>query len=311
MSREPYAIVAVIQQEVWKRLEGFVAAQAANPGHLAGDAPQNLLEQLRGGGVVPKGVDLGFLQDVGAFVLPQLLQGRDPLDVIRNLFAGPRQAIVNLVNADTPEEALAAGKSLFVQPLEDLWKTMGPLLASQLSILVSFATTAATLPSKAGPAIEDALLRYFFVPEGYETVEGTRIVAPIHLADVDLQQVGQLKALFSERNAERYVRDLVRLMVEASSDARYWDLKRRYAAVLELLDNDDQRTKCANWFKGFSSMAEAVVTASVEEACLGVSSFQTNALIAASAGTFAGTAARKATQHVFLSELEHLRQQQP
>jgi hypothetical protein len=49
------------------------------------------------------------------------------------------------------------------------------------------------------------------------------------------------------------------------------------------------------------------VTSAVEEACLGVSTFQTNALIAASAGTFAGTAARKATQHVFLAELEHLR----
>lgn len=309
MPREPYAIVAVIQQEVEKRLEEFVAAQAQNPGRLAGDAPRNLLEQLRGSRAVPQGVDLGFLQDLGAFVLPQLLQGHDPLDVVRNLFAGQRQAIARLVSAGTPEEALAAAKSLFVQPLDDLWKTMGPLLASQLSILVSFATTAATLPVKAGPAIEDALLRYFFVPEGYETVEGTRIVAPIHLSDVDLQQMGQLKAVFSERNAERYVRDLVRLMVEAASDARYWDLKRRYATVLQLLDDNDQRTKYANWFKGFSSMAEAAVTASVEEACLGVSSFQSNALIAASAGTFAGTAARKATQHVFLSELEHLLQQ--
>ena len=309
MSREPYAIVAVIQQEVAQRLADFVARQARSAGQLTGGASQNLLEQLRGSDALPKGVDLGFLQDVGSMVLPKLLQGRKPLDVVRDLFAGQQRAIAELITADSPQDALRAGKSLFVQPLEGVWKTMGPLLTSQLSILVSFATTAATLPTKAGPAIEDALLRYFFTPDGYETVDGTRIVAPIHLADVDLERMGQLKAVFSERNAERYVRDLVRLMVEAADDARYLDMKSRYAATLTLLDDDAQRTKCTSWFKGFASMAEAAVTSSVEEACLGVSSFQTNALIAASAGTFAGTAARKATQHVFLSELEHLRQQ--
>ena len=40
----------------------------------------------------------------------------------------------------------------------------------------------------------------------------------------------------------------------------------------------------------------------VEQAALGVGTFQANPLIAAAAGTFAGTAAREAAQHVFLSE---------
>jgi len=35
----------------------------------------------------------------------------------------------------------------------------------------------------------------------------------------------------------------------------------------------------------------------------GIGSFQLNSLIAAAAGTYAGTLARKATQHVFLLEL--------
>jgi hypothetical protein len=101
----------------------------------------------------------------------------------------------------------------------------------------------------------------------------------------------------------------VRLMVEAADDVRYHDLKRRYGAVLALLGDGDTQRKFASWFKGFASMAEAAVMSSVEEACLGVAAFQTNALLAASAGTFAGTAARKAAQHVFLSELEHLQGQ--
>ena len=42
----------------------------------------------------------------------------------------------------------------------------------------------------------------------------------------------------------------------------------------------------------------------LEEATLGVTQFQTNPLLAASAGTFAGSVARKAAQHVFLKEIE-------
>ena len=110
--------------------------------------------------------------------------------------------------------------------------------------------------------------------------------------------------MFSQRTADQYIRDLIRLVVEAVDDARY-DLAKRLEVQLDLAK--DKRDKYEDWFKGFSSMAEGAVTSAVEEACLGVSTFDTNPLIAASAGTFAGTAARKATQHVFLSELEYLR----
>jgi hypothetical protein len=50
-------------------------------------------------------------------------------------------------------------------------------------------------------------------------------------------------------------------------------------------------------------MAEAAVTSSVEELVSGIGSFQLNSLIAAAAGTYAGTLACKATQHVFLLEV--------
>jgi hypothetical protein len=53
-----------------------------------------------------------------------------------------------------------------------------------------------------------------------------------------------------------------------------------------------------------SGVAESQAMSAVEQATLGVSTFQSNPLIAAAAGTFAGTAARKAAQHVFLSELD-------
>jgi hypothetical protein len=69
------------------------------------------------------------------------------------------------------------------------------------------------------------------------------------------------------------------------------------------LVGEDNQTKARRWFKGAASLSESLVTSAVEEASLGVAQFQTNAVIAAAAATFAGTVARKATQHVFLSEV--------
>jgi len=310
MGAEPYAVIAVIEREIAAKLGAFVALHNQGPGRLTGAAPRNLWEQLQANQVIPKGLDLGFLGTLSPLLLPQALEGhKNPLDVLRTLFQGQESIVKQLLTADSPQDVLAMGQSLLTESLGDLGRTIGPLLASQLNILVSFVTTLATLPTAAGPAVEEALLQYFFTSEGFETVDGLRIVAPVHLADIDIAQLGQFKALFSERTGERYVRDLVRLTVEAADDVRYDDLKSRYGAMLQLVGDDAKRTTFTNWFKGFASIAEAAVTSAVEQACLGAASFQTNALIAASAGTFAGTAARKAAQHVFLSEIEYLRLQ--
>ena len=69
---------------------------------------------------------------------------------------------------------------------------------------------------------------------------------------------------------------------------------------MDLVRDQDKATR---WFKGAASMAESLVTSAVEEALLGVAQFQTNPMLAASAATYAGTAARKATQHAFLSHI--------
>ena len=58
------------------------------------------------------------------------------------------------------------------------------------------------------------------------------------------------------------------------------------------------------WFKGFSAIAESAVMRAVEVGTQGVSQFQTNPLIAAAAGTFAGTVARKLGQDSFLTKLQ-------
>ncbi len=304
MGNKPYAVIAVIQHQVRDQLDAFIANRDRNPGQLA-TGGVDLWQQLIGKDALPRNVDLSFLHEIGSLALPQLFRdGGDPLDIVKALFQHGNDNVTKLLSAKSPQDALAVCNDIFTGDLGQMWRTVGPMLASQFSILVSFATTVPRLPGDGGKAVGDAVLAYFFTTDGYQTVDGTKLVSPVQLPDIDLQALGHLKSLFGG-TAERYVRDLVRLMVEAADDARYNDLPRRYRVMLQRV-GDQKAPKYASWFKGFSSMAEAAVTSAVEEACLGVSTFQTNSLIAASAGTFAGTAARKAMQHVFLAELEHL-----
>jgi hypothetical protein len=63
--------------------------------------------------------------------------------------------------------------------------------------------------------------------------------------------------------------------------------------------------KFVTWFRGCSSMAESAAMRAVETGTQGVSQFQTNPLIAAAAGSFAGTVARKLAQDGFIAVLRN------
>ncbi|HKA54374.1 MAG TPA: hypothetical protein VKJ47_12000 [Candidatus Binatia bacterium] len=296
------ALTALIYGRVGKLLADGTGSQLAKIQPKPG--VQNLLQQLRGDTQLPQ-AELDVFS--GLLDLHDLVSDRDLGDQLHDFFAEQVNVVKRLVEANSPAEILAISREVVTGQLQDLRDTIVPLIGRQFGIALSFVTTLRNLPTpEAKNAIQDAVLRYFFSKEGYETVDKTQIVAPVHLADLDLKQLGQAKALFSERTAERYVRDAIRLIVEAAGDVRYLGLKKRYDAMRDHMPNDEKKNKFTDWFRGFSSVAESTVTGAVEEACLGAAEFQTNPLIAASASTFAGTAARKAAQHVFLSELEAL-----
>jgi hypothetical protein len=187
------------------------------------------------------------------------------------------------------------------------------VLRRQVGIGISFATTLKNLANRdLAREIPEGWKAYFFGESGFETIDGIAIVPPAHsrdllakvvstqvnLADLATTIMG-LKGAFKERSGEQYVRDLVRIIAEVAGDGRY-ELRARYTSMLKTAPDQD---KAARWFKGTASMAESLVTSAVEEASLGIAQFQTNPIIAASAATYAGTVARKATQHVFLAEL--------
>lgn len=262
----------------------------------------NLLEQLRSNAKLPD-VDIDVFS--GLLDIQGLVSERNPLTKLRDFFLDRLNAIERIVEADSPEEVLTVTRTLLREQLQDLRDTALPFLGRQFGIALSLLITLRNLP-KAGPAIKTALLSYFFTKEGFTTIDGLQLVASADLGGIDLKQLGQVKALLSERTADRYIRDTIRLIVEAAGDVRYEELRKRYDAMLTHMATDEKKEKFADWFKGFSAMAESTVMGAVEEATLGVAAFQTNPLIAASASTFAGVAARKAAQHVFLSELESL-----
>ena len=305
MPNKPFALSALIQNDVVDQLRKLIESREQRLGTaLTAATADDLLTQLASASPLPKGLDLDFLREIGGLAVARIFDGDDPLDRIRNLFVGQLDALGRLLRADSPQAALSALRDTFAGPLAGLWRTVGPVLTSQLNIAISFATTAALMPKTAGPAIEESVLTYFFTRDGFRTIDASQLVAPIHLEDLDVGKATAIKGIFSQRTGDRYIRDLIRVVVESADDARY-DLRKRYDATLTLAK--DKRNKYEDWFKGFSSMAEGAVTSAVEQACMGAATFQTNPLIAAAAGTFAGTAARKATQHVFLAEIEHLR----
>ncbi|MGH7342066.1 MAG: hypothetical protein ACREKH_16365 [Candidatus Rokuibacteriota bacterium] len=276
----------------------------------------SLLEQLRDS---RKALPDGLALDLGGLV--------DQLDVLNLVADGDTTALrgrlhdavgslaKSLVDGDGLPAARAAVERLIAGSASS--GTGSPpvlsLLRRQLGIGISFATTLKNLANlDLAREIPEGWKAYFFGDNGFETIDGIAIVAPGHsrdlLARIDLSQVRlenlgatvrELKGAFKERSGEQYVRDLIRITAEVAGDRRY-RLRARYPAMLEAVTDRD---KAARWFRGVGSMAESLVTGAVEEACLGVAQFQTNPILAASAATYAGTVARKATQHVFLAEL--------
>ena len=242
------------------------------------------------------------------------------------LFERQRDAIAKLIAARDPASRAKAVGEVFRQLSADL---AGSSVLDSVGRLQQFIGNdlgpALTLTTMVGAvqqgqqnivgipeSVERALLAYFFRSDGFKTVDGESVVSPVHLSDVQSALaagtsggVQSLKGLFSKTNAERYIRDTIRVTVESAFDTArgFNDVAGTpgvYGAVVTKLKNP---TKFVTWFRGFSSMSESVAMRAVEVGTQGVSEFQTNPLIAAAAGSFAGTVARKLAQDSFLSLL--------
>jgi hypothetical protein len=295
---DPFAVVASIQNLVAKRFQD--AALRHEKGQLVSDGFAVLRDQLTGADRLPRGLQWNPLLQPELLDLPSAGASGSPLSRLAGIVAGLDERLKALLGARTPHDFAAAVGALFQGQFHELDQTVLPFVRSQVGILLSLATTTTNLPG-AGSDIEHAILEYFFTSDGFRTVDGLQLVAPVHIAD--LNSPDAVKSALSKSTAEKYVRDLIQVIVEAADDFRYNNLRSRHDSVRNALPSAIQ-PKFDGWFKGFPAMAESATMQAVEEATLGISEFQTNSIIAASAGSFAGTAAKKAAQHVFLRELE-------
>jgi hypothetical protein len=299
---------------------------------VLGTAVSPLLDALP----TPAGGPFAFLKepDLKALVnrVHNVLEGR------LGLFEDQRQAIANLIAAQGPAGLREAADGLFAGVLGvfegdkaagESVSRLRQLLGRDVGIALPFATILNAL-QRAGQngadiprSVESALLAYFFKADGFRTVDRENIVAPVHVSDVkeavvdaiehkDLAGI-QFRGLFSKTTAERYLRDTIRIIVESAYDAGR-GLKGpggRFGVVVSGLRDrgtpakpaDAIETQFVTWCKGFASMAESAAMRAVEVGTQGVSEFQTNPLIAAAAGSFAGTVARKLAQDSFLAVL--------
>jgi hypothetical protein len=224
--------------------------------------------------------------------------------------------IVKILDKDqekNKEKKIEEIKKLFVNESFFSEKLQG-IIGSETGAVLSLATIGIALEEsplkrkdEVPKEIEEALLDYFFKADGFETIDKSKIVTPVQLSNVVSTASDKLGSVFSRTTGEQYVRDITRIIVEAAYDTAR-DLGNIYkevdAALKKLSSGEKISQKFSNWFKGFSSMAESAAMRSVEMATSGVSTFQTNSLIAAGAGTFAGTTARKLTQDCFLRVLK-------
>jgi hypothetical protein len=299
-----YGLLAMVQERISGVLDG--PRNGLLP-EIAMDG--DLLSQLRDGRVnIPRGLTLGLDRLLDVTDLSDLAGVRDDGGLLTKLRGRVGGVAKDLLEGQGIAPLAASVKAIF-KSSGDGNLALGGILRRQASIAVSFVTT---LKNVADPntltAVRDGWTRYFFDERGFVTLDDVPIVPPDQLGALKdrLLEAGPevLKSIVSERTADRYVRDLIRVMLEVVGDIRYDDLGARYRAFLAKVPHTDAQAKATRWFRGVGSHAEAIVTSAVEEATLGVSQFQTNPLIAAAAATYAGTAARKAAQHVFLSLTE-------
>jgi hypothetical protein len=293
-----YAVTASMQN-------GLAAAMAGNLPLIALSTAEgsSLAHDLRCGYAIPRSITLDYtaLFDVlhlASYGQPQLRLENvvatiiEPSNLLKDIFS----------DKSNPRGMLGQVLTFLNQPsFASLLGTFGSYLEGQFGIALSLVTTLKNLADPSFPrAIADAVLGYFFNTDGFVTVDDIQYMPPMNFSGT-AQTSADLQRALVPKTGERYIRDLITITVEAAGDVQY-RLRDRFHQMLTKL-TAPQQEGAKRWCKGFAAMAESGVLTAVEETLLGIGQFSTNPMIAAVAGAYAGTVARKATQHVFLSEL--------
>jgi hypothetical protein len=185
-----------------------------------------------------------------------------------------------------------------IDQLKRLPEVIRGIVHMDVGLTLSFVAATKNLAELKMEDYEDSFNNYFFSKDGYKTVAGNLIVPP---KLPKLSNLTDIKALGNGIDAERYIRDMTRIMAETSGDRSY-DLRKRYTELLRRYEEQSKK-KLIDWFDSFGDLAEASLLPVVEGIISGAFNMQLNPLVAAAIGTFCSVTVRKATEHSYLTLL--------
>ena len=186
-----------------------------------------------------------------------------------------------------------------IDALHNLPDVVRGILHMEVGLTLSFVAATKNLEGFRIEDYEDSFNQYFFSKDGYKTVSGSLITRP---ALPKVSSLEDIKQIGSRIDAERYIRDMTRIIVETSGDKLY-NLRPRYTAFIKKYGNDSAKKKLIDWFDSFGDLAEASLLPVIEGVLNGSLNVQLNPLVAAAIGTFCSVTVRKATEHSYLTLL--------
>lgn len=226
------------------------------------------------------------------------------LGFVENLILEIRQDFKKLLKSKSFEGFIDNFADLVdVEELKKLPDVARDLIHMQAGLVLSFGAVIKNYKGLDINRYGDSFNQYFFSKKGYQTVSRDLVVLPKLPKFSKLGDQPDLRIIGNQINAERYLRDMIRIIVETGGDGLY-NTRNRYEQLEKKYGEDDGKKKLVEWFDSFGDMAEASLLPVAEEVLNGAFGVELNPLIAAAVGTFCSVTARKATEHSYLTLLE-------
>ena len=204
----------------------------------------------------------------------------------------------NLLKSKSFDDFIDNFKELVkIDELKKVPEILRDLIDMEIGLVLSFITAINNVKGIQIEDYSDSFNQYFF-GKGYRTVSEDLIVRPKFpkISMEDIESIG------NQINAERYIRDMTRIVSETTGDQLY-DLRPRYGNLSEKYKDTPAKEKLINWYDSFGDLAEASLLPVIESIINGGFGIELNPLVAASTGTFCSVTVRKAVEHSYLTLL--------
>jgi hypothetical protein len=252
----------------------------------------NIEKELTSGKDFPVSIEVDF-----NLLISEISALRETKDLFEDIIEEVKADFNHLLKSESFDDFVdKLGDLVEVDQLKRLPKILRGIIAMEVGLALSFVTVINNFKDLQIKDYEDSFNKYFFTDEGYKTVSGDLIVRPRF---PKVSNLPDIRKIGNQINAERYIRDLARILVETTGD-RIYGLKERYGKFTERYQD---KKKFIEWFDSFGDLAEASLLPVVEGIINGAFSMELNPLVAAAVGTFCSVSTKKAVEHSYLTLL--------